>query len=183
METDKTISGLEGVYKKLLSKYKGKKITILEIGVWNGGSMLMYEKQLPDSKIYGIDILPRPECLKNSSVITRVLDQNDTKGLEALALEAGGFDVIIDDGSHFTKETKKCFVTLWKHVKEGGMYIIEDWAVAIKEKNSANIAYKTAVIGMSSLVFDIACGMIDLGLGSANIVVEKNWRSYAVFKK
>jgi predicted O-methyltransferase YrrM len=181
--TDKNISGLDKVYENLLLKYKGKAITLLEIGVWNGGSMLMYEKMLPDAKIYGIDILPRPDCLKDSKVITRVMDQNDTKSLDALAQEAGGFDVIIDDGSHFTLETRRCFNTLWKHVKKDGLYVIEDWAVSIKEKSSLNTDYMLSVLGMDMLVFQIASKVMELGMTAAEISIKNSWQSYAVYRK
>jgi demethylmacrocin O-methyltransferase len=144
MKTDKTVSGLEEVYKNLLIPYKDKEITMLEIGVWNGGSMLMYEKMLPKAKIYGIDILERPGCLKNSKVITRVMNQENNLALGLLAVEAGGFDVIIDDGCHFTSETRSAFETLWQHLKPGGIYIIEDWVVGIKTEGSENVVYAEA---------------------------------------
>lgn len=181
--TDKFTSGLDKIYEKLLSVYKDKPITLLEIGVWDGGSMLLYEQLLPMAKIYGIDILERPECLKDSKVITRVLNQNDTEGLEKLALEAGGFDVIIDDGSHYTKETKNCFDTLWKYLKPGGAYFIEDWSVSIKEKTSSNIGYRDSVAGMDKLLVEIMSKKVELGLGDCIVVMKKNWMSYAIFYK
>jgi predicted O-methyltransferase YrrM len=183
MLTDKTISGLEDVYKCLLSPYKDKDITMLEIGVWNGGSMLMYEKMLPKAKIYGIDILERPECLAKSKVITRVMRQENNLALGMLALEAGGFDVIIDDGCHFTAETKSAFDTLWQHLKPGGIYIIEDWVVGIKNEGSENITYAEATRNMGELVLEIARNHKKLGIKSFKIIAEESWLSYAVFKK
>ena len=40
----------------------------------------------------------------------------------------GGFDVIIDDGSHIGQYTRITFWHLFKHhLKPGGLYFIEDW--------------------------------------------------------
>jgi len=179
-KTDKYISGLDKVYRRFLSKYKN--ISLLEIGIHRGGSMLMYENMLPGSIICGFDILPRPESLQNSKVITRIIDQIDTKSIESFADEFGSFDVIIDDGCHFVAETKNCFDTLWKYVKSGGLYIIEDWTVAYcaYEKKDKFSNY----IGMDNLIFDIALQKIELGINSIEIVfINKPSLSYAAYGK
>jgi predicted O-methyltransferase YrrM len=181
--TDKNTSGMDKIYERILTPYKGKAISFLEIGILEGGSLLMFEEMLPDAKIYGFDILERPECLKDSKVITKVIDQNNSEEVEEFAKEAGGYDVVIDDGSHFTKETGNCFNTLWKYVKEGGLYIIEDWIVGVKVKDEPNIAYAQATGGMDALVFNIALKKTELGISSIEIIVKENWQSYAVFKK
>ena len=181
--TDKYTSGLDKVYTSILKGYANRPITLLEIGVYEGGSMLFFEDMLPQATIYGIDILDRPACLSESKVLTSVIDQNDTAGLENLATLAGGFDVIIDDGSHFTKETKNSFDTLWKHVKNGGIYVIEDWVIGVKTRYSENIAYSEATREMGNLVLDIASKHKELGITSFKMVVEETWQSYAIFKK
>ena len=79
--TDKYSSGLTEVYKELLAPYKDRPVTLLEIGVYKGGSLLFFQELLPQAKIYGIDILPRPEVVADQAIITKVLDQNDTAGL------------------------------------------------------------------------------------------------------
>ena len=46
------------IYKENFSSYKNKKITILEIGVQNGGSLKMWQNYFSsDSLIVGIDII------------------------------------------------------------------------------------------------------------------------------
>jgi len=181
--TDKYSSGLDKVYEKLLVDYVNKGINLLEIGIAGGGSLLMYEKMLPDANVYGFDIIERPESLKNSKSVTKVINQNDSLSVESFASEFGPFDVIIDDGSHFTKETSNCFDILWKHLKKGGIYVIEDWVVGILAKNSPNIEYSSSVSGMDRLVFDIASKKIELGIEAFKIVMEENTQSYAVYKK
>src|SRR5262249_51131428 len=83
----------------------------------------------PETRILGVD-LQLPACRLPKNVTAKFCDQNDTKTLQSLAAAYGPFDVIIDDGSHFTRETRNCFQTLFAtSLKVGGWYIIEDWAV------------------------------------------------------
>ena len=37
-----------------------------------------------------------------------------------------GFDIIIDDGSHYNEHIVATFYMMWQHVKVGGWYIAED---------------------------------------------------------
>ena len=50
------------VYEKVLSKYRDKDITLVEIGVKDGGSLFFLKKFLPKAKIIGIDI--NSDCKK-----------------------------------------------------------------------------------------------------------------------
>lgn len=182
-DTDKYQSGLAEIYWEKFNEYKDRSINLLEIGTYMGGSMLMFENMLPKANIYGFDILPRQDCLKNSRVITKVIDQNDSEAIEVLAKEANGFDIIIDDGCHYTKETKNCFDILWKHLRSGGIYIIEDWVAALKEKNNPNRIYAESLAGMDELVFGVASRKEELGISEIEIVVQSNWLSYAIYRK
>merc|ERR1719487_1638730 len=57
-------------------------------------------------------------------------DQTDVFLLYRIGKEAisrnGGFDVINDDGGHHMKHQSVSLLHLWKYVKPGGYYIIED---------------------------------------------------------
>ena len=181
--TDKYQSGLDKIYSRLLLGYKEKQSSILEIGIGGGGSLLMYQEILPDAKIYGIDIIPRPNCLEGTNIKTKVLNQNDSVGLDDIGIEAGGFDIIIDDGSHFTKETKNCFDILWKYLRPGGIYVIEDWIIGILLKNNSNKSYMESTNDMDKLIFDIVSKKTELGIRAIEIVLKEDTASYAVFKK
>ena len=51
------------VYEEYFSTFKGKNITFVEIGVFNGGSLKIWKDYFgPKSRIIGIDI--NPECKK-----------------------------------------------------------------------------------------------------------------------
>jgi demethylmacrocin O-methyltransferase len=40
--------------------------------------------------------------------------------------EGGGFDVVIDDGSHMAEHMRRTFDIMFPHVNDNGWYIIED---------------------------------------------------------
>ena len=99
---------------------------LLEIGVYDGGSLRMWSEFLPDAQVTGLDIDPR--CLEFSGGNATVLmcDQSDAQQLVDVAVKLGPFDVIIDDGSHIWSHQILTFETLFPFVAPGGVFIIED---------------------------------------------------------
>ena len=176
--TDKYANGLDKVYGKYLLQYVGKAISLLEIGVAEGQSLMMFEGILPDAQVYGFDI-NIPGLNRNTRAIIETIDQTDSKAIEDFAVRHGGFDVIIDDGSHFTYETKNCFDILWKYTRE--FYVIEDWGICIADDLMYHTKYKDRVLGMGELVLDIAMRRKELDIGYVEIVLN-NKHSYALYK-
>lgn len=130
--TDKVRSGLLVEYEKLFQEFKDKDIKYLEIGIKEGGSLLWARDFFADPKtwIFGIDI-NCPEGVYGHQLLKLVCDQNDSVGLEYIGTHHGKFDIIIDDASHQIHETQNTFDCLWKYLKNGGWYIIEDWVPGI----------------------------------------------------
>lgn len=118
------------IYERVLSKYQGKTVRLLEIGVENGGSLRLWRKYLGEgATIVGIDI--NPDCMKHddraSGVNVRIGSQADTKFLDELTKEFGPFDAIIDDGSHFASHIVASFQSLFPQALVAeGVYIVED---------------------------------------------------------
>lgn len=128
--TDKNSSGLAQVYAHLFKNWRNKPVRVLEIGILQGGSMWYWAELFPhpETLIVGIDLQIPPIALPQN-VRVHVCDQNDPASLQEVAAQYGPFDLIVDDGCHFTTETRTCFTTLFPAVKVGGSYVIEDWAV------------------------------------------------------
>jgi hypothetical protein len=127
-DTDKG-PGFTRTYHSLLSHVRDEPLRLLEIGLYNGGSMRMFREYLPNATLHGIDIDPR--CFAYQDEIpgtqVRLLDQGDPAALNAFIDELGGeYDLILDDGGHTMQQQITSFETLWPHVTPGGAYIIED---------------------------------------------------------
>jgi hypothetical protein len=115
------------IYEGYLTKYRNKSITMLEIGVSGGGSLELWREYLgPDARIFGIDI--DPECARRVTPPNevRIGSQDDPKFLEAVIAEMGQPDIILDDGSHAARHQIASFEALFSHLKENGLYIVED---------------------------------------------------------
>lgn len=118
------------IYEKALTPYRNKPVRMLEIGVYNGGSLQMWRQYLhANAIIVGVDI--NPECKRfdnpTAGVHVRIGAQQDPVFLRQVADEFGPFDIILDDGSHMTSHMTDTFKWLFPNaLSEGGIYIVED---------------------------------------------------------
>jgi len=178
--TDKFESGLNHEYINILQALKYKPIKFLEIGVAEGGSLNYFSDYFahPKTEITGIDLYyPMQEPNFRENIQFYECDQNDRKKLNEIASKHGKFDVILDDGAHTVKETKNCFEVLFKHVKPGGYYLIEDWtAELIGDKFKGMIAlmlqYVKDNIGVNSKEITLK-----MGDGYSYLMIRKNLKN------
>lgn len=126
--TDKGTRGhrYTGVYELFFYPIKLEARKVLEIGVLKGASLRMWKDYFPRAVIYGIDI-EDTSSLNSDTIKTFIADQADRKQLQAFIDAAGGdFDLVVDDGGHSMEQQQVSFGYLFKHVKPGGYYVIED---------------------------------------------------------
>ena len=115
------------IYERHLSRYRGSRFRMLEIGVFGGGSLDMWREYFgPKSVLYGIDINPDCKALDTVETPVRIGSQADPAFLKSVVFEMGGIDVVLDDGSHRGEHQWKSFEILFPLLREGGLYIIED---------------------------------------------------------
>lgn len=116
-------------YDRMFAHLRDQPISLLEIGVQNGGSLEIWAKYFPAAKnIVGLDV--NPQCLtlqyQDPRIWVAIGDAAD-KGTEIPAGRgAGGFDIIIDDGSHKPSDQLDALRNWWPSLKSGGVYIVED---------------------------------------------------------
>jgi hypothetical protein len=127
-DTDKD-TGFTSVYHSLLSHVRGEPLRLLEIGLYNGGSLRMWREYLPNATLHGIDVDRRTLAYEDEIPDTKVrlVDQGDARALRAFVDELGGsYDVVLDDGGHTMEQQIVSFEVLFPHLVSGGIYIIED---------------------------------------------------------
>lgn len=127
--TDKNQVYLDN-YERLFSDIKNEKITLLELGIFRGESLLLWENYFPNGKIVGVDINKSDIANKSGRIFEFQGYQQDKDFLDTVARETApeGFDIIIDDASHIGDISKITFWHLFdNHLKPGGIYVIEDW--------------------------------------------------------
>eukprot|EP00727_Mastigamoeba_balamuthi_P000052 m51a1_g10043 hypothetical protein (290) ;mRNA; f:26731-27706 len=115
------------LYDSLLAVYRAGDITLLEVGVKKGGSIVLWREYLtPGSFVYGADIDPAiPTFTRDAHIKTLVVDSRDAAEVDA-ALGGLQFDVIVDDGNHYPTAQRDTFNATWRRLKPSGVYIIED---------------------------------------------------------
>ena len=106
-----------------------KQCRMLEIGIDKGLSVRMWSEWSDDIDLVAID--NRQEVFTPDVRVlcdARVCDQSKVEDLEFLAESLGNYseDHIIDDGSHRPDDQMLTIETLWKCLKRGGTYIVED---------------------------------------------------------
>ncbi len=120
------------IYESHFMSSKDCELKILEIGVYNGGSLYMWRNYFPNSTIVGIDIdeYCKQWESKDDKIYVELGDQCDEKFLNRVNEKYGPFDIIIDDGGHENHQINFTFNVLWPLLNDGGIYVVEDVAHA-----------------------------------------------------
>lgn len=114
-------------YEHHFAPYRGTDVKMLEIGVFKGGSLEMWNSYFgPASTIFGVDIDPQCAGYETANTKVRIGSQDDPAFLRSVIDEMGTPDIILDDGSHVAKHQEVSFDVLFPLLKEGGLYVIED---------------------------------------------------------
>ena len=124
-DTDKVDHEYLPHYSLRFAGQRDKPITLLEIGVMKGQSLRMWRDYFPDGNIYGIDAVEESIFEEERIYCFRGL-QEDAAFLERVIEVTGSLDFLVDDGGHKGTQHVASFDVLWKHIKPGGWYCIED---------------------------------------------------------
>ena len=135
--TDKdTFHSYIELYEQLLAPFVDKAITLVEIGIQYGGSMLLWQDYLPEAYFVFVDNVDsiHPKILEHvdqERVAILFEDGYDYRGADHVCSLAesgpsGGIDFIIDDGPH-TLQSQIDFLQLYlPWLNKGGIALIED---------------------------------------------------------
>jgi SAM-dependent methyltransferase len=146
-------------YEEYFRPLVDNEIKLLELGVYKGGSLLLWRDYFAKGLIVGLDL--NPITLSDPSGRIRVYQgmQQDTALLDRIASDHApqGFDVIIDDCSHIGELTRISFWHLFdNHLKPGGLYVIEDWSTGYWDSFFDGVAFNYRPnLGFSPKLFRI----------------------------
>lgn len=120
-------------YAELANTFRPK--TIFEIGMFQGGSMVLLDKLFEPECLVGLDIARDPiEPLENyratrPHIKTYYARSQDKQGTVMAAREnfKNGIEFVVEDASHHYEKSRETFKNIFPLVKNGGQYIVEDW--------------------------------------------------------
>ena len=156
---------------------------IMELGLFQGGSLVFFDKMFKPKKLIGLDISPkRIEALDNyiSSGSQHIktyygVSQDDVNMLRSIVHNDfdGSLDLVVDDASHLYELTKTSMSVLFPLLKPGGVYIIEDWAWSLRPNAQSREHPWYGKAALVNLVFEIVA---ELGSGKeiGDIYINNN---------
>lgn len=128
LPTDKnTIHSYLPTYESLFDENKLNIKIVLEIGVYQGGSIHLWNKYFQNAYIYGIDIEKiNPSTVPNSSNIFIFDNQNAYNPLFVCEKVPNDIDIFIDDGPHTLESMVSAIQLYLPKMSNNGIFIIED---------------------------------------------------------
>ena len=143
------------IYERHFAQYRDRPIKMLEIGVFGGGSLRMWRDYFAEgSTIVGIDINPECKQYEAENIDIHIGSQDDPEFLMKVAKQYGGFDIILDDGSHINKHVITSFETLYDQVAQDGVYFIEDMHTSYWSKWGGKLRGKDTFIEFAKAKID-----------------------------
>lgn len=113
---------------------------MVEVGIDQGGSTAFFCKLLQPAALLALDLAesPLPGLMafldqhdeQRSVKVHLGVDQADRLVVPRLVDDLFGnksLDIVIDDASHLLEPTTATFEMLFPRLREGGLYVIEDW--------------------------------------------------------
>lgn len=128
---------------------------IFELGIFRGGSTVFLNEFFRPRRLAAIDYMGQPakqleRYIQEYNQKDRLktfygVNQADTEKLMEIYSEVfqeERLDLVVDDASHFLNESRISFNALFPRLRQGGVYLIEDWAwshLPVKEENVSRI--------------------------------------------
>lgn len=143
------------IYDFWFRKYRNKPVVILEIGVFQGGSLQMWRDYFGGkAKIFAIDINPLCKQFESENTSIFIGSQSDRNFLKYVKEQIPQVDILIDDGGHTMEQQITTFEELYDHVKSDGIYLCEDLHTSYWPEYGGGYGKPTSFIEYSKTLID-----------------------------
>ncbi|MCC7327881.1 MAG: hypothetical protein IT521_13885 [Burkholderiales bacterium] len=116
------------IYHRHFARFRGTQFTMIEIGIFNGGSLPMWREYFGSkATIVGVDV--NAECVKFAEPGIEIMigDQADRVFLASISDRYKDIAIVLDDGGHRMHQQIATFEELYPHLRPGGgVYLCED---------------------------------------------------------
>ena len=119
--------GYAKIYEKYLKKHKDEYLNIIELGSFYGNASAAFYFYFKNAQIYSADINPDMYLYRSKRLKNFFTDTSSRTSIEKNILSRNiEFDLIIEDASHMIKDQIISLFILFKNLKPGGFFIIEE---------------------------------------------------------
>jgi len=124
-------------YEQLFEPFKEKKITFVEIGAKNGGSLMMWKNYFSkESRIIGIDLNSKAKILEKNGLEIFIGDQSDENFWKNFFSKVGPVDIVLDDGGHINIDQIVTCEMCIPNINDGGILLTEDVSTSYMKRFS-----------------------------------------------
>ena len=110
----------------------GPAARVLELGVYHGESLQLWQALFPFGEVTGVDSDPKSTWPTGTLSVL-----SDVTSPDLPELLNGPYDLIVDDSAHFGEVSSAAFALLWPLLASGGYYVVEDWYVGMPNAGPA----------------------------------------------
>ena len=119
--------GYAKIYEKYLKDNKDKISSVLELGSFYGNASAAFFFYFKNAQIYSADINPDMYLYRSKRLKNFYTDTSSKSSIKKNILSKNiKFDLIIEDASHMLKDQIISLFTLFKTLKAGGLFIVEE---------------------------------------------------------
>ena len=128
--------GYAKIYEKYLKDNKDKISSIIELGSFYGNASAAFFFYFKNARIYSADINPDMYLYTSNRLKNFFTDTSSRSSIEKNIINKNiKFDLIIEDASHMLKDQILSLFTLFKTLKSGGLFIVEEIDFPEKRKD------------------------------------------------
>jgi predicted O-methyltransferase YrrM len=147
-----------GHYERVLAPYRRRIVSILEIGIQNGGSLELLARAFPHAAVLlGCDVNPGCAALRFDDPRIHVVigDAGDRLTARDIGRISPSFDIVIDDGSHRSGDIVRAFANYFPRIADGGVFIAEDLHCSYWHQYDGGLDHRTSSIAFFKALADV----------------------------
>jgi len=144
------------IYENLFKRFKNKKITLVEVGIGNGGSLFMWRSYFgKKAKIIGIELNPEAKKLERNGFKIHIGDQSNPDFWKNFYKKVGKIDILIDDGGHTNLQQITTLMESINHINPNGIIVVEDTHTSFMKDKGFKNPSKFSFINFTLMIVEI----------------------------
>jgi len=167
-------------YHQLFKDFRGKKITFVEIGILDGGSLFMWRDYFGENaRIIGIEYNKEALKWKKFGFEIFIGDQSSERFWKNFFLKVGHVDIVLDDGGHTNEQQILTAVNCISNINDKGILVTEDTHTSYQMKFGNPSKY--SFIEWAKIICDNVNSRCK-GINQSNLVFNKYVHSVRFFE-